>query len=103
MSGEAGKRKGTPWPNALGRLQTSPIERTPAACQASSAARPGSIASAPSRCRTIASVPSARQRSSAATSVTTATAPSLAAASAWARPSAPAVKAAASACSTGPA
>jgi hypothetical protein len=101
VSGEAGKRKGTPWPKAFGRLQTGPTDRTPAACQASSADRPGSIASAPSRCSTTARLPSARQRSSAAPSVTTATAPSLAPASLCARPIAPAVKAVACAGSIG--
>ena len=49
----------------------------------------------------MASAPAARQRSSAATSVATTTAPSLAAASACARPIAPAVKAVACAWSTG--
>ena len=49
VSGEDGEMNGTPCANALGRLHTGPIERSPAAYQRSSASRPGSMASAPSR------------------------------------------------------
>ncbi len=50
---------GTPWPNALDRLHTGPSDRNPASYQSSSASSPGSIASAPSRCRTATGGPSA--------------------------------------------
>src|SRR4051812_8872283 len=76
VSGEAGKANGTPWANAFGRLHTGPIDRSPAAYQSSSASRSGSIASAPSWCRTAASTPSARAASRSAISRTRRTWPS---------------------------
>ena len=75
VSGGLGKRNGTPWPKMLGRLQTGPSERRPAAYSTSSASSSGSIASAPSMCSTAARVPSARQRRMSAALRQTATAP----------------------------
>src|SRR3954447_6293677 len=63
VSGEDGNANGTPWAKAFGRLHTGPSERRPAACQKSSASRPGSIASAPSRCMTAARTPASRAAS----------------------------------------
>ena len=48
VSGEEGQRNGTPCPNALGRLQTGPRERSPASYNTSKNSKFGSIASAPS-------------------------------------------------------
>ena len=48
VSGEEGQRNGTPCPNALGRLQTGPRERSPASYNTSRSSKFGSIASAPS-------------------------------------------------------
>ena len=61
VSGEDGQRNGTPWPKTFGRLHTGPSERRPAWCSTSSASNSGSIASAPSMCRTAASTPSSMQ------------------------------------------
>ena len=67
VSGEDGKRKGTPSPKMLRRLQTGPIERSPAACSTSSMWRSGSIASAPSMWNSAAMEPrSMAERMSAA-------------------------------------
>src|SRR6478672_2370868 len=66
VSGDAGNMNGTPWANALGRLQTGPSERRPAAYQSSRAWSAGSIASAPSWCMTAASTPSSRAASRSA-------------------------------------
>src|SRR6202012_1845817 len=52
VSGVAEYLKRTPLPKALGRLQTGPTERRPAAYQRSSDSRSASIGSAPSRGRT---------------------------------------------------
>ena len=41
VSGEEGKANGTPCANAFGRLHTGPSERSPAACQRSSALEAG--------------------------------------------------------------
>src|SRR6201999_3685845 len=54
VSGLDGARNGTPSPNQFGRLQTGPSERSPASYQNGSASSSGSIASAPSTCRTAA-------------------------------------------------
>ena len=58
MSGLAGKAKGTPSPNWVGRDQTGPSERSPAACHRCSASR-SRIASAPSMCMIAAIRPAA--------------------------------------------
>ena len=49
MSGEDGNRNGTPSPNAFGRDQTIPSERSPRSYQDSRSERSGAIASAPSK------------------------------------------------------
>ena len=59
VSGEEGKRNGTPWPKALGRLQTRPSDRSPALCSTSSDLRSVSIASAPSIWKIAATCPAA--------------------------------------------
>src|SRR5215471_18533347 len=58
VSGEEGQRNGTPCPKAFDRLQTGPRERSPAAYNTSRNSKFGSIASAPSICRTGANTPS---------------------------------------------
>jgi hypothetical protein len=58
VSGEDGQRNGTPCPKAFDRLQTGPRERSPAAYNTSRSSKLGSIASAPSICRTGANTPS---------------------------------------------
>ena len=50
MSGEPGKRKGTPSPKAFGRDQTRPIERSPRSYHVSRSERSAASGSAPSRC-----------------------------------------------------
>ena len=57
VSGDDGEMKGTPCANAFGRLHTGPSDRRPAPYQRSSASRPGSMASAPSRWSTAAGGP----------------------------------------------
>src|SRR5262249_2362347 len=47
VSGDAEERNGTPYPNALGRLQNGPRERSPAACKTSRTSKFSSMASAP--------------------------------------------------------
>ena len=97
VSGVAGKRNGTPCPNALARLQTGPSERSPAAYQTSSASRSVSIASAPSMWKITPSASPARQASRSAVSRTSRIAPSHARSSRCRRaPSAPTVRAASS-------
>ena len=57
----------TPWPNAFGRLQVIPIERSPSACSAGSSSSSASTASAPSMCMTATtSPPSSRSSGSRA-------------------------------------
>ena len=51
VSGVEGRER-TPWPNAFGRLQVMPSERSPNACSAGSSSSSASTASAPSMCMT---------------------------------------------------
>ncbi len=99
MSGEEGAANWTPVANSLARLQTGPSERSPAAYQSSSACSPGSIASAPSRCRTAAGGPPSRAASRSAALRARTTSPARASASR--RPATALASAAATACETG--